>query len=66
MHQFDKEWSDAVYNFVVDARRHLDSQTKQKLDLIETHHKGWLTVADAITKGLGSIADAIKQHGRRS
>lgn len=34
-------------------------------DLIQVHQDGWKTVATAITKGLGAIADAIRDHGRR-
>lgn len=59
---FDREWANAVWEFVtgVDDREKARDQRNQ--DLIRVHQAGWKLVADAISAGLGGIADALRRR----
>lgn len=65
----DDQWQtigEAVYDHVTkeaDARDKRDERFQR--DLIDVHRQGWKQTAEAIYKGFGLIADAIRDHGRR-
>jgi hypothetical protein len=55
-----------LYHFLTEGTDDREKAADQRSrDLAKVHADGWKSVADAIAKGLGAIADAVRDHGRR-
>lgn len=59
--QFDREWSNAVFDYVTKGEDEREKAAdRRNAELVRVNREGWKSVADAITKGLGGIADALR------
>ncbi len=55
-----------LWHYLTTGTQERDKAANQhNRDLVKVHQDGWKAVADAIAKGLGAIADAVRDHGRR-
>lgn len=51
-----------LYDFLVRDREQGKIADKRHAELMRVHQQGWKDVAEAISKGLIAIADAIRRH----
>lgn len=58
----DREWGNAVYDFVTDKADREKIADDRHAELMRIHREGWRTVADSISRGLGSIAEALRSR----
>lgn len=55
----------ALWDWINDEANRDKAADQRNQNLVQVHRDGWKQTATAITKGLGAIADAIRDHGRR-
>lgn len=60
-----RERANELHNFLADAEGRERRADQRNTALIRAHEAGWKLVAAALAKGLGDIANAIRDHGRR-
>lgn len=64
--RIDEQWileiAETHHRWITDQdQRDRDAEQRHK-DLMRVHAEGWKSVASAIERGLGSIADALRQR----
>lgn len=63
--QFDYHVGEAALKFFNNAEKRDDVEGRRHAELLRTHRDGWQLVARSLETGLRTIADAIRDHGRR-
>ncbi len=58
--QFLHDVGKSVYDWIGAETKRADAAAQQNRDLIAVHHEGWRQTSEAILKGFGLIADAIR------
>lgn len=71
----DPKWvrdiGNAIYTYVLDVDKRTEATVARHRELTDAqreankiHREGWRLTSDAILRGFGLVADAIRQHGR--
>lgn len=59
---FDREWANAVWDYVQGADQREKAAEARNAALIRVHQDGVKTIVEAIRVGLGGIAEALRKR----